>query len=318
LGRPAWQWLFIIEGVAGIFVGLACWILLPPSPDQLKKNHWLFTDEEIEIAIQRMQTYNTKDAHFEWNQIWLAIKEPKTIPFCLMMAGVSLALASISAFLPTFIRQFGYSLGKRHSVIHPPPERQFCTDVVLFLVRTQLFSVIPYACAFVALIGINFASDRFNRKGLFLMGLLCTSSTGYIILIAVHNVKVKIFAACLITMGTFPSVTMGGTWININTGGFTKRASTWGLCEIFAQCFSILGSHIYTDPPQFIKGHSIALSFDLLSLASVIGLWLYMRLLNRQRDRVAENHASSGTIHPDLHKSLEDVQDNHPSFRYIS
>jgi hypothetical protein len=185
-------------------------------------------------------------------------------------------------------------------------------------VRTQLFSVIPYACAFVTLISVNLASDRLNRKGVFLMGLLCISLTGYIILIAVHNVKVKIFATCLITMGTFPSVTMGGTWVQINTGGYTKRASTWGFCEIFAQCFSILGAHIYTDPPQFIKGHFIVLAFDLLSLASVVGLWVYMRMLNRQRDRTAENHESSGTIHPDFHRSLEEVQDNHPSFRYIS
>ncbi|OAL33794.1 hypothetical protein AYO20_06970 [Fonsecaea nubica] len=294
LGKPSWYWLFIIEGVAGIFVGLACWILLPPAPDQLKKKHWIFSDNEIDLAIDRMKTYNVEHAGFKWKQMLIALKDPKTIPFWFISAGVSLALASISAFLPSFIAQFGYSA-----------------------VQTQLFSIIPYACAFVTLIVVNMASDRLNAKGVFLMGLLCSSIVGYIILIAVHNVKVKIFATCLITMGTFPGVTLMGAWMNINTGGFTKRATTWGTAEIVGQCFAILGSHIYTDPPQYIKGHSIALAFEVLALMSAVFCWFWMRWLNNKKDREALEHAAAGTTDPNLHKTLEDVQDYHPSFQYI-
>ena len=112
LGHPSWYWLFIIEGAAGIFVGLLCWVLLPPSPDQLKKKHWIFTDDEIDLAINRMKTYNVEHASFKWKQMWVALKDPKTIPFWFINAGISLALASISAFLPTFIADFGYSAGK--------------------------------------------------------------------------------------------------------------------------------------------------------------------------------------------------------------
>ncbi|KAF2100206.1 MFS general substrate transporter [Rhizodiscina lignyota] len=273
LGHSAWQWLFIIEGIAGVFVGLCCWILLPPAPDQMKRNHWIFSEKEIEIAISRMKSYNVEHAEVQWKQIWLAVKDPKTTLFSFMNAGTSLALASISAFLPTFIAQFGYSK-----------------------VRTQLFSVIPYACAFVTLIVVNIWSDKVNRKGVFLMGLLCTSSVGYVILIAVHNVKVKIFATCLITMGTFPGVTILGAWTSINTGGFTKRASTWGIAEVTGQCLAILGSHIYTNPPQYIKGHSIALAFNLLALIAVIICWFWMRWLNQPKEKEALEHAEASGI----------------------
>lgn len=186
-----------------------------------------------------------------------------------------------------------------------------------FAVQTQLFSIIPYACAFVTLIVVNIASDKLNRKGIFIMGLITTSCIGYIILLAVHNVKVKVFATCLITMGTFPGVTIMGAWININTGGFTKRATTWGTAEIVGQCFAIMGSHIYTDPPQYIQGHSIVLAFNLLALASALFCYYYMRRANHKKDKEALEHASAGTTHLDLHKTLEDVQDQHPSFRYI-
>ena len=51
--HSAWQWLYIIEGVVGIFVGLVVWALLPPFPDQIKGRHWLFTEDEINLAVNR-------------------------------------------------------------------------------------------------------------------------------------------------------------------------------------------------------------------------------------------------------------------------
>lgn len=111
LGRPSWEWLFIIQGCAGIFVGILCWLLLPPPPDQIKGKHWILTQEEIDLAISRMETYNVKGANIKWRQIWIALKDPKTALFSILNAGVALGLASVSAFLPTFISEFGYSQG---------------------------------------------------------------------------------------------------------------------------------------------------------------------------------------------------------------
>ncbi|KAK5994137.1 High-affinity nicotinic acid transporter-like protein [Cladobotryum mycophilum] len=244
LGNHAWQWLFIIQGVAGIAVGITAWLVLPPPPDQMKnKKHWVFSEKEIDLAIRRLKTYNEEGAGVDVRQLLVALKDPKTLFFALMNAGISLGLASISAFLPSFIVQF-----------HLSP---------------------------------------------------------------VENVKVKISGTCLITMGIFPSVTLLGAWTNINVGGFTKRAVTWGVAEVIGQCFAIMASHIYTDPPQYVKGHSICLAFQLLALASAIACLLWMKRLNRLRDEEAARHREAGTAHPLTHQSLEEAYDYHPSFRYI-
>lgn len=60
LGKRDWQWLFIIEGCAGMVVGIAAWVFLPLPPDQIKdKKHWIFSTEEIELAISRLKSlYN--------------------------------------------------------------------------------------------------------------------------------------------------------------------------------------------------------------------------------------------------------------------
>ena len=55
-GRYPWQWLFIIEGVLAIGVGILIIILLPRVPDDLSahnKGHWLFDKAEIELAKTR-------------------------------------------------------------------------------------------------------------------------------------------------------------------------------------------------------------------------------------------------------------------------
>ncbi|OQU97631.1 hypothetical protein CLAIMM_03531 [Cladophialophora immunda] len=296
LGRPAWQWIFIIQGSAAILVGILVYILLPLGPDQMRKAgkaHWLFTEQEIDLAIFRMKTYNTVDAKFEPKQIWAALVDVKTWFFCLMNSGIAIALISLSSFLPTFINQFGYSP-----------------------IRTQLFSVIPYACAFVTLLVLNSASDRVNLKGPFLMLCLSISIVGYIILLCPGNVHVKIFGSCLIVAGTFPAVTFLGAWIGINTAGFTKRAATWAICEVWGQSFAILGTRIYTDPPRFVKGHSIVLSFQVLALLAVVACYFWLRRLNRQKAEDGLERTRSGQAHPDLQKSLEEVHDRHPLFVY--
>jgi hypothetical protein len=143
------------------------------------------------------------------------------------------------------------------------------------------------------------------------------SSAGYIILVASHNIPVKIFATCLVVAGAFPGLPLLGAWAVANTGGYTKRAATWGSIEVIGQCMSIGTSHAYTDPPQYVKGHSVLLALQLLALACVIVVWLTMKRLNRQRDEAARQHAEAGMRDPEADKSLEELQDFHPSFRYV-
>ena len=50
-GLPAWKWLFIVEGLIGVVVGVAGYFLLPNFPHDTK---WL-TPEERELAVTRVQ-----------------------------------------------------------------------------------------------------------------------------------------------------------------------------------------------------------------------------------------------------------------------
>lgn len=183
----------------------------------------------------------------------------------------------------------------------------------------QLFSAIPYACTAVTLLVVNYLSDRFNKKGIFLLGCVITSCIGYIILIAVQSVPVKIFGTCLVAMGVYPAVVLLVAWMSINIGGYTKRATFWAGCEVFSQCCSIIGTHIYIDPPRYITGHAVVLGFLAMSAISAIILMVLFSRANAKKSVVEQEHRDRNDLdlHPHISQTLEDVQDDHVFFRYI-
>jgi sugar phosphate permease len=184
-------------------------------------------------------------------------------------------------------------------------------------VRTQLITVIPYACAFLTVLVLGIVSDKVNMKGPFLILTLTSAIVGYAVLLTNVSDVAKIVATCLITSGLYPSVILLITWLSINTAGFTKRGTTWAMAEIGGQCMSIMGTHVYVDPPRYIQGHSVVLAFMCSALLAVVFAMLWMRHCNRQKDKIEEEYRSRGEQHPHWQQSLEEVQDQHVSFRYI-
>lgn len=75
-GHAAWRWLFIIEGVASFGLGIAALFILPDFPDKLSgSSKWLFSDEEREVAAERMrrdQVAHTEGEHSVWYSLRLA------------------------------------------------------------------------------------------------------------------------------------------------------------------------------------------------------------------------------------------------------
>ncbi|KAF2166174.1 hypothetical protein M409DRAFT_55044 [Zasmidium cellare ATCC 36951] len=294
-GRAPWQWLFLIEGVIAIAFGLVAAALLPRYPDRLQHTkHWLFSQAEIQLVLERTAAWNTKGAKTSWRQVWTTLTDPKSYSFALLNSATGLTLSTTGVFLPTFIKQLGYS------------------DV-----NAQLFSVIPYAFAFAAMLTISYISDKLNLKGPFMVCGFAMSATGYIVLLTDHTALAGMVAACLIISGTYTSIVLGVAWLGINNAGFTKRASTWALAEVFAQAFAIMGIQLYgKGSPRFITGHSTVLAFQVLAIIVAVAMMIAFRHLNRKRDRILEEYAARGEAHPHLERTLEEECDFHVNFRY--
>lgn len=313
LGRASWEWFFLIEGVLTIFWGILVISFLPKLPETVaKRGSILFRDpqEHALILTRAAAANNTPDARPRLFQVWWALKDPKTWLFALAIASASLGVAAFGAFLPTFIRQFGFS----------PRKILLISDSLAganqAIVDTQLYSIIPYAFATVSLPVVCIWADRSDQRAIPFLICMATSVIGFVVVLATTN-KVALLAGCsLIAAGCYPAVVVCATWLLSNHAGYTKRCTAWAVAQVFTQCYSIISTQIYDKPPRYFKGHGILLGLTVIGTVSAGICYVMMKTENEKRDRIAQDWISREEQDPDNAKTFEDLCDYHPQFRY--
>lgn len=210
-----------------------------------------------------------------------------------MLGAWGMCVGGFTVFLPTFINEFGFSS-----------------------LETQLYSMIPYAFGFVALIVMSIISDYLNHKAWIIFGCLCVTMAGFVILLATTNKVALIAGLCFVLTGLYPGVVVAIAWIVTMHGGFTKRAMGIWISQIFIQSYSIIATEVYTTPPRFYKGHGVGLGLCILSLVSIVALYFIMARANVERDRRARDFEARGEADPLMEKDFEDLCDFHPAWRY--
>jgi cyanate permease len=98
---------------------------------------------------------------FHLKYVVQALRDWKIWVNMLITIGIFTSLYSISLFLPTILKELGYSANE-----------------------SQLMTVPVYAVACICTIGGSFASDRAGQRGLFLLGFELVAITGFVMLIS--------------------------------------------------------------------------------------------------------------------------------------
>ncbi|EJD52976.1 MFS general substrate transporter [Auricularia subglabra TFB-10046 SS5] len=289
-----WKLLFIIEGVPTVIIGtIAVWAL-PNRPEDTR----MLDPAEKELAISRMRRGTNKEESGTVNvgHIKLAFKDWRE--YALMVGvgviwfGMNIALASLSAFLPTIIKTFGFQNA-----------------------AAQLLTVPPYAVAALVMISASYISDRIQSRGLIMACMTFIGGIGYLILLTVnHNIHAQYFATFCVTSGTYATIGLNLAWYAHNLGSETKKATGLPIYMAIGQCGSVLGSHIFplTESPHYVKGFAISCAMQFLACIMCLILTTSYRRENRRRD------ALYGRPHPDEPvEGMAEHADEAPMFRYV-
>ncbi|CAO3662796.1 unnamed protein product [Rhizopus stolonifer] len=284
-----WRWLFIVEAIPTIALGLLSFIVLPNMPESAGR--WL-TEEERRVAIQRTKSSGNTDSNpFDKKQFLAAAVDYKVWLAVIIYIGLNIALASFSIFLPTIIRDMGFSS-----------------------LKAQLLSIPPYVVACLLVFIVSWNSDRTLQRGYHIIAVCCLGVLGYIFLLASLNVGLRYTGAILVACGIYPIIPLTLSWVSNNQLGHTKRAVAIGMVSMIAQCFSMLGTQIYKteDSPRYVKGHVVCLIFLILAAISA-GLLRF--LLSRENKKRDQEHGEPETA--DMSElDIEGIYDKHPQFRY--
>jgi len=197
-GRPGWAWIFIIEGIATVLVGCACWWMVFDWPDNAR---FLSEDDRIRMR-RRLAQDGLRNANEQYDKrhIIAAVKDWKCWGYALIYMGCLCPLYAFSLFLPTILRGMGYKG-----------------------TRAQLLSVPPYACAATATILIGWIGDRTRKRGLLNIITVSIGIVGFCMLIGSPSPRIQYAGTFLGAVGIYPTIPNTLAWVSNNIEGVYKR-----------------------------------------------------------------------------------------------
>jgi ACS family tartrate transporter-like MFS transporter len=226
-GLPGWQWMFLLEGLPAVGIGLLVFFLLPDRPRDAKfltpeQKQWLET------------TLAAEPGHYVAPHFLTTLKsfcDIRIVVLCLIyFANISANLA-LAFFLPQIIASTGTSL-----------------------TQTGWLTAIPSAVGVLGLVAIGWMSDHFaNHRALLLTSLLITatglfaaahfgaggaSAIGIAAIafasIGIHGLKAPFWSLVPLTLAG-PATAGGIAWINSvgNLGGFFGPSILGWLTDTF-------------------------------------------------------------------------------------
>ncbi|KAG6552270.1 hypothetical protein Mapa_006121 [Marchantia paleacea] len=289
---PGWAWIFILEGLVTVLAGFASFWLVPDFPDTAT----FLTADERAFTIARLQADDQLSAgHFEafnLSRLWNAWKDWKTPVVIVINLGAVGPLYAFSLFLPSIIKELGYTS-----------------------THAQLLSVPPYvvACFFTVLIG--YTGDKYGQRGIHSVVCLTVSLTGYLLnVIPSSGAGVRYAGVFLAAAGLYPAITNNIAWIANNVEGSYKRGILMATAISFGNIQGVVSSNIYRarDAPHYLLGHTVVMVYLLVSVSACVVFWLALGAENRKRDRGERKYRiKTGTEQEKL-----ELGDMHPEFRY--
>ena len=162
-GRPGWAWIFILEGIATVFIGVISFWVVQDFPDEA---NFLSIDDRRRVIRRLKEDKQSSAEHeeFKMDYLWASIKDWKTWMGMVIYMGVDMPLYAFSLFVPTIIRDLGYES-----------------------TTAQLLSVPPYAVAAVLTIIIGFTADRTRQRGWCNIGISVLAIVGFAMLLGMSS-----------------------------------------------------------------------------------------------------------------------------------
>ncbi|KAI0112401.1 putative allantoate permease [Nemania sp. FL0031] len=267
-GLSSWRWVFILEGIATVFIGIAAFFSITDFPREAK---WL-SHNEREFLIAKTGANESHEIPVTARDVVAFLTKPKNIVAGIMYLSLLISSYSFVFFIPTIVQRLGYGI-----------------------VETQLHSVPPFAAAFGLAIVIAYISDEAGLRLPFILLGQALLISGLSFLITFHDsssFSIKYAGLCLVAMGTLG---IGGNmvcWYVMNLQGHVERSigSAWLIC--FGNLGGIIStfSFLKKDTPYYHTGYVLCISFSVLSVIASIwyGWFIWLEREDEKRDPESE------------------------------
>ncbi|KAM0522802.1 hypothetical protein D7B24_002753 [Verticillium nonalfalfae] len=270
-GLAGWQWLFILEGIFTVLIGIG---FLTTFPNKINDpvsilGYRYFTEREAQIIYERVLRDDPTKAQPKRHVTWAEIKSTLTNWRLLPHLGFTIAgLAPPQAFgsyAPSLVVSFGF--GRLES--------------------NALVSIGSWGLMFVNLL-FGWSADRLGVRGPFVsLGFLLgfAFNVGNRILVESTNSNLKFgILVCSIAF-SWPWHAINGSWLALNAKTAGERSITMALHIMAANCSGIIGKQLFRseDAPLYKTGFSVITGLSAAALVlSIVANVQYYFLNDRQ------------------------------------
>lgn len=251
LGMRGWHWLFILEGIPAVLLGIACLFVLTDRPEQAK---WLNSEQKAWL-VERLQFERQQKTPIGHISLWQLLRNKYIWSMIIIYSGASAAGSTMSVWAPQLIKSFGLSN-----------------------LEIGLVNAIPYGLASIAMIFWGRSSDRKNERRWHTAITLLMISFGLLIALFTSSLIGTIFLLSVVLIGAY---SMKGPFWALASSWMSPTTTAAGLAAIGA-CANLIGGgmmvNIYGAIHDATGSHAIALlPLAALNLVSAIMVFIMSR-----------------------------------------
>ncbi|KAL1982946.1 hypothetical protein VTN96DRAFT_633 [Rasamsonia emersonii] len=254
----AWRWLFILEGCPCIVCAVLILLVLPRYPETAT---WLSSEEKEILLASFGENVSKGHDHLNWTDAKDTLMQARLWVHYFTYLLLGIGVSSLSLFAPTIVQDLGYSG-----------------------LDAQLFTIPPYACAYVFTLVLALLSDRYACRGPIIAGCFVFGGVAFTIAASIPSPSLHLRYAMLVlaTCSVFGGLPPLCAWVSDNVRTTTAASLASGLNIAFTGPGQIIGVWIYRNDqaPRFQLGHAVNAVSLFVGAAMATGLWLRYRWLN--------------------------------------
>jgi len=293
-GMRGWQWIFLLEGLFTICYGAVIAIILPNSPHDVN----ILSTAEAEHCLRRLEDDGPakESGDFDIKALLSALRSPHILILCIVLFVNGTSLFGLANFAPSIVKSLGYEG-----------------------TNTQLFTVPPFAIAFVATMIAAFAADRYKARGITAMTTSLLSIAGFALFLRSSSSAAHYAALCLMITGIYSTCPSLISWMPNNAAASTKRATAVAMAFISSNSGGILSTWTYPESaaPEYNLAAKLNLAFSCITVGLVA---CEMALLRWKNQRKQDDWVREAVLKPIQDLSPEEqynlLGDEHPDFEY--
>ncbi|GAA5990537.1 hypothetical protein JCM10908_003120 [Rhodotorula pacifica] len=258
---PVYKLLFLIEGAPAIPMAVIAFCFLPDKPTKAR----FLNERQREIA--RLRTARDgetgREGSLKLAGVIEGLKDIKVWICALMYFSCNVSYSSLPVFLPTILKEMGYSS-----------------------IRAQGLSAPPYLGAFFILLSSTFFSDKLADRTIFIIPLAIVAGIGYLLLAIIKTTAIRYFAVFLSAGGLFPCIGLILPLVSSIHEDDSKRTAAFLILNLIGQIGPFLGTRLYPakEKPYYHKGMAVCSAFVFLVAILGIGLRIILLRENAKRD----------------------------------